>query len=99
LKNITKDNIEYFDIDRLKLPLFIRRFKKGDYIFIDKRRRKKKLSDLFIDEKIDRRLRNIIPVIVDDEDNVLLILGLRRSYIAYLQADTKNVLTIQMEAN
>ena len=39
----------------------------------------KKVNDIFIDSKINKNMRNIYPIIVDSNDTVLFIPGLKKS--------------------
>ncbi|WP_350343751.1 tRNA lysidine(34) synthetase TilS [Proteinivorax tanatarense] len=61
----------------IKWPLFIRARKAGDYFFLKEDGGRKKVKDFMIDEKIPQIIRDIIPILVDADDNVLAILGER----------------------
>ena len=86
-----------FDLDRLKLPLRIRFRKKGDKIELDKGI--KKIQDLFIDLKVRKDRRYKIPIIVDRDDRILWVVGIRRSVLFKIKKDTKNKLILEANFN
>ena len=84
IKKIENSNKDGNDICRLnsnniKLPLYIRNRKKGDYIEIKGLNGKKKIKDIFINEKINKQKRNYYPILVDKEDNILWIPNIKKS--------------------
>ncbi|OIJ14448.1 tRNA lysidine(34) synthetase TilS [Anaerobacillus arseniciselenatis] len=85
------------DLERLTLPLMVRTRKQGDRIAIKGMTGSKKLKDLFIDEKVDREQRDDWPIIVDGNDQLLWIPGLRRSNIALPSKETKNFVLLTIE--
>ena len=48
-------NIEYINADKIKFPLTFRNWKQSDYFYPLGLGGKKKLSDYFIEQKIERR--------------------------------------------
>ncbi len=68
----------YLDTKRFPEPLEIRNFVAGDRIRIVGMSGRKKLKDLFIDEKIPPRLRRKIPILVS-RNEILWVIGLRQS--------------------
>ncbi|MGB9695134.1 MAG: tRNA lysidine(34) synthetase TilS [Caldisericaceae bacterium] len=66
-----------FPLGSLALPLMLRFRKEGDFIVTEKGT--KKLQDIFVDSKIKRDERYKVPIIVDGNDEVLWIVGLRRT--------------------
>jgi len=80
------DNIETNgnDVCRLnskeiKLPLYLRNKKNGDYISVLGLNGNKKVKDIFIDYKIPKDERLIYPLLVDSNDNILWIPNLKKS--------------------
>lgn len=61
------------------LPLRVRTRKNGDKISIKKMKGTKKVNDIFIDEKISLEARNLWPIVLDANDNVVWLPGLRKS--------------------
>lgn len=65
----------------IKLPLYVRNRKNGDKIKIKGMNGTKKISDVFINEKIKKHIRNTWPVVIDSNENVVWIPGLKKSYL------------------
>jgi tRNA(Ile)-lysidine synthase len=63
----------------IKLPLHVRTKKDGDRISIKNMNGSKKVSDVFIDSKLCKELRNVYPIITDDEGKVIFIPGIKKS--------------------
>ncbi len=81
-----KDNIETNGNDvcklnskDIKLPLYLRNKKDGDYIEVLGLNGKKKVKDIFIDSKIPKPLRDNYPLLVDSDDNILWIPFIKKS--------------------
>lgn len=63
----------------LVLPLRVRTRQDGDKISVKGMLGRKKVSDIFIDEKVPASLRNTWPIVVDSQNNVVWIPGLKKS--------------------
>lgn len=63
----------------VSLPLIIRTRKLGDRIQVKGLNGKKKIKDIFIENKIGLRERDLWPVVVDSTDKVVWIPGLKKS--------------------
>ena len=85
-----------FDFDRAALPLFIRSRKEGDYFFPAGMKGRKKLKEYLIDHKIPRAEREKIPVLVDKNNGILWIIGLRMDERFRAKEDTKRRLVIKV---
>ena len=90
----TAPNKAYFDLDHLLLPLCVRNRRPGDTLIPFAHKKAKKLKDIFIDDKLSRRKRDSIPIIVDRR-GILWIPGGRRSERAALTSKTERVLCIE----
>ena len=77
--------------DKIKGGLCIRTPKEGDYIIIDSAGNTKKLSRVFIDNKVDREKRISWPVVAVG-DEVIWVLGLRYSEAYKIDDDTKKII-------
>ncbi len=65
--------------DEIKLPLYIRNIKTSDRMRIKGLNGSKKIKDIYIDLKIPKEKRNRLPILVDSEDNILWLPGLKKS--------------------
>ena len=63
----------------IKLPLYLRNKKDGDYIEMFGMNGKKKIKDIFIEKKIPLEERKYYPILVDSNDNILWIPNLKKS--------------------
>ena len=84
IKQVDKIDTNGNDVCRLnsnniKLPLYLRNKKDGDYIEILGLNGRKKIKDIFIDEKIPQDKRNNYPLLVDSEDKILWIPNIKKS--------------------
>lgn len=88
----------YFDYDKIKTGvLIIRTWKEGDRIRpFGLKGKSKKLHDIFIDKKIPKWKRKLIPVILF-EDEILWIPGIIRSDLATISDSTKNILLLKVK--
>ncbi|MDD2435513.1 MAG: tRNA lysidine(34) synthetase TilS [Bacilli bacterium] len=67
------------DKNEVKFPLHVRNRKNGDKMYIKGMLGRKKISDIFIDEKIGAHDRDVWPIVVDSEDNIVWLPGLKKS--------------------
>ncbi|MBE5943659.1 MAG: tRNA lysidine(34) synthetase TilS [Lachnospiraceae bacterium] len=79
------------DYDKMKDSLCIRTPQEGDYIVIDNSGRTKKLSRVFIDNKIDREKRASWPVVACGKE-IIWVLGLRYSEAYKVSQDTTEII-------
>lgn len=85
-----------FDADALTFPLHIRSRKNGDRMRVLGLNGSKKVQDMFVDGKIAAAERDTYPIIVNSEDDVLWLPGMRRSSIGLVEDHhTKSIVFIQ----
>lgn len=87
-------NLIYIDAEKIKFPLIIRPRKEGDYFYPFGFGKKKKLQDFFVDEKIPRDERDLIPII-ESEGNIVCIVGYRLDDRFKIDHNTKRCLQIK----
>lgn len=75
----TSNFITALNSEELKLPLYFRNRKNGDVIEVLGMKGKKKIKDIFIDEKIELCFRDNYPILVDSSDNIIWLPGLKKS--------------------
>lgn len=73
------NNVIRINTEEIKMPLIVRTRQSGDKMEVKNMIGSKKVKDIFIDEKVDVRKRDIIPVITDSENNILWVAGIKKS--------------------
>jgi len=87
------NNILYVDKSKLLFPLKLRHWKEGDCFYSYGMTGKKKLSNFFIDNKIDIYQKNKIWLLCS-QDNIVWIVGYRSDRRFAIQSSTKTFLKI-----
>lgn len=87
--------IKYFDCDKIN-NVKIRFRKNGDRIVPMGMRSPKKLKDIFIDKKVPKDQRDLIPIF-EFNDNIAWVMGIRTSDIFKVTGDTKNILQVRVQ--
>ncbi|MBM7601282.1 tRNA(Ile)-lysidine synthase [Virgibacillus halotolerans] len=87
------------DVEQVALPLHIRTRKPGDRMRWKGLNGSKKLKDIFIDEKIPLRERNKWPIMVDNNNEILWLIGIKKGQPAtqgkpteYIQIEYKEAI-------
>ena len=88
-----KTCIKAFDCDKIKDTLCVRMPADGDYIVINADGRRKSISKLFIDLKLDRESRKQVPVVCMGNE-VLWVVGIRGTENYHITEETKRVLVL-----
>ena len=78
-KNDKSNNIIRLNSKDIKLPLYVRNRKDGDKIRVKNMDGSKKVNDIFIDNKVPKDIRDKYPIIVDSDDKVVFIPGIKKS--------------------
>ncbi|MBE6159464.1 MAG: tRNA lysidine(34) synthetase TilS [Lactobacillales bacterium] len=65
--------------EEVLFPIRIRNRRDGDKMIIKGLNGSKKIKDIFINEKIDKDLRDNWPIVVDSNDNIVWLPGLKKS--------------------
>ncbi len=89
------NNLMQVDKEKITLPLTLRPWKQGDYFFPLGMKGKKKISDFYTDEKIDRFHKEKIYLLLSGKD-IVCILGHRIDDRFKITSSTKEVLTIRL---
>ncbi|MCQ2520332.1 MAG: tRNA lysidine(34) synthetase TilS [Lachnospiraceae bacterium] len=84
-----------FDYDKITQNPVLRFPREGDFLTINNKLQKKKLSDYLIDEKIPKSLRNQIPIIADGS-HVWWVIDHRISEFPKVSDNTKRILEIEI---
>lgn len=63
----------------IKEPLYFRNRKNGDYIILKNSNKKKKIKEIFIEEKVPLSQRQNYPLLVDENDTIIWIPNIKKS--------------------
>ena len=77
--------------EEIKLPLYVRTRKLGDKMQL-KKSGSKKIKDIFIDCKIPTSDRDTWPIVVDSEDKIIWIPGIKKSKYTKLKSDKYDII-------
>ena len=91
--------VEFVDYMKVKFPLRVRYFQNGDRFQPLGLRNRQKLKDFFINNKIPKRLRNKIPLLIDAEDNIIWVVGYRISEKIKIDKNSKEFLKFEYGNN
>ena len=81
LKDAKEKNNNYLKLNskEISLPLRVRNRKNGDKMYVKNMDSPKKIKSIFIDEKISKEDRDMYPIVVDNNDEILWIPGIKKS--------------------
>ena len=86
---------KWFDYDKIKKSLFLRKRETGDYLTINEALSTKSLKDYMISEKIPKDQRDDVWVLADDH-RILWVIGYRISQEYKINENTKRILQVQL---
>ncbi|GAI80819.1 unnamed protein product, partial [marine sediment metagenome] len=92
-----KSKREFIDYSKVKLPFKLRNRRSGDKFCPLKMKGFKKVKDFFIDNKIPKSHRDLIPLLVDGEDKIIWIVGMRLDNRVKVDSNTKKVLSVKIK--
>ena len=78
--------------DEVKLPLYVRTRKLGDKMYLKKTNGSKKVKDIFIDCKVPIEERDTWPIVVDSEDKIIWIPGIKKSKYTKLKSEKYDII-------
>ena len=81
------------DFDKLQFPLTIRKWQQGDAFYPLGMKRRKKLSDFFIDQKLSLKEKEQIWLLCSG-NNIIWIIGRRIDHRYRVTVATKEILSI-----
>jgi len=88
--------VEYLDIKGSDFPLILRTHRSGDRIKPLGMNGYKKVSDIFIDDKVPLNRRKNIPILVSSGGEILCVFGIRVSDTCRVQEHTKKVVKLEL---
>ena len=75
----TSNNICYLDSKEIKLPLIVRTRKEKDTIEVLGLNGTKSVSDILTNSKVKKQDRNLIPIVLDSNNNIVWVPGIKKS--------------------
>lgn len=84
------------DFEMVRPPIYLRSRRKGDRFYPLGLGGQKKLQDFFVDCKVPRHKRDLVPILVDSE-KVLWVVGMRIDERVRVRAETKQVLIVELK--
>lgn len=93
---VNDSSVKYFDYEKTGSEVLVRHRLNGDYIYLKGLRGKKKLKDVFIDMKINREVRESLPIIAVGNE-VLTIIGVRDSVSFNVDENTTKILKVKIK--
>ena len=85
---MTGNDVCYLNSEEIKLPIRIRTRIDGDRIYVKNMNGSRKVNDIFIDSKIKKADRDLWPIVVDSNDEIIWIPNLKKS--KFDKTKTKN---------
>ena len=73
------NNICRLDSKEIVMPLYVRTRRIGDKMYLKKVNGSRKIKDIFIDSKVPVGLRDKWPIVVDSNENIIWIPGIKKS--------------------
>jgi len=89
----------FVDASKLIFPLVIRHWLDGDKFMPLGMNKYKKLSDFFIDQKIPLPQKELVPILVNGNGEIIWIVGLRQDNRYKVTATTKKVVIFEQKFN
>ncbi|NHN35063.1 tRNA lysidine(34) synthetase TilS [Paenibacillus agricola] len=89
-------NAAWFDAEQLLFPLQVRSRQDGDRMRLLGMDGSKKVKDIFIDSKIPPSIRLKTPIVMDSQEQVIWLPGVRRSSHALVTAQTRFVFCLSI---
>ncbi len=96
VEKVSRDKfVKYFDYDAFQEPIFVRNRREGDRFWPLGLSGKKKLKDFLIDCKVERRERDLIPLICHGKE-IVWVVGYRISEKYKVTESTQRILSIKL---
>ena len=86
------NNICRLNSKDIKFPIYIRNRKDGDYMILKNSNYKKKIKEIFIENKLPISKRNNYPLVVDSEDKILWIPNIKKSNLCYKKDENYDII-------
>jgi len=98
-KKSNSEFVELIDYHKIKCPLKLRNRRIGDKFYPLKMTGRKRVKEFFIDNKVSKSHRDLIPILVDNENNIVWIVGMRLDDRVKVTSASKKILYIKVKTN
>ena len=90
----------FADVKKIIFPLYIRKWKDGDYFYpINMNNQRKKIQDYLTDKKIDKFKKEDIYLLVDANNQIIWVIGLRQDNRCKIDSNTEHILIFEHKIN
>ena len=89
---LTSNFVIHLNSSEMKFPLHVRMRKVGDTMRVLNMDGTKKVNDILIDSKVPNSLRDDIPIVTDDNDEIIWIPGIKKSHFDRLKAGKYDII-------
>jgi tRNA(Ile)-lysidine synthase len=88
------------DVKKLIFPLFVRKWRYGDFFYpINMNNQRKKLQDYLTDKKIDKLKKEEVFLLVDANNQIIWVIGLRQDNRCKIDSNTEHILIFEHKIN
>ena len=86
------NNICRINSKNIKLPLYLRNRKNGDYIILKSSNNRKKIKEIFKEKKLPLSKIKIYPHLTDSNDNIIWIPNMKKSNLCYKKDENYDII-------
>ena len=90
----------FVDVKKIIFPLYVRKWKDGDFFYpLNMNNQRKKLQDYLTDKKIDKLKKEEIYLLVDANNQIIWVIGLRQDNRCKIDSNTEHILIFEHKIN
>ncbi|OON65927.1 tRNA lysidine(34) synthetase TilS [Hymenobacter sp. CRA2] len=90
-------DVAALDLDKLKFPLTLRRWREGDWFMPIGLKGKKKISDFLIDQKVPLNLKDQVLLLTSADGKIVWVVGMRPDDRFKVTEETQRVLEVRQQ--
>lgn len=88
------------DEKKIIFPLFVRKWKYGDFFYpINMKNQRKKIQDFLTDKKIDKLKKDEVHLLVDANNQIIWVIGLRQDNRYKIDSNSEHILIFEHKIN
>jgi tRNA(Ile)-lysidine synthase len=90
----------FVDINKIIFPLYVRKWRYGDFFFpLNMNNQRKKIQDYLTDKKIDKFKKEEVYLLVDANNQIIWVIGLRQDNRCKIDSNTEDILIFEHKTN